>query len=100
MHDGQAVTYSVERLLINDLYDHLGVFQFMWSVRMISDQWSHLEEVQYLMRRAVTPTHTNEQCEKAQGIADEAIGDIDTTFSLLGAQLISADQIVYQEERL
>ncbi|KAH6819242.1 serine carboxypeptidase-like 29 [Perilla frutescens var. frutescens] len=66
--------FVVGNALTDDFHDHFGVFQFMWSVGMISDQTykqlnSHCDFQSFV--------HTSEECIKVLEIADQEIGDID-----------------------
>lgn len=65
---------QVGNALTDDYHDHLGVFQFMWSVGMISDQtYKQLNSVCDFQ----SFVHTSEECIKVLVIADQEIGDID-----------------------
>lgn len=65
---------QVGNALTDDFHDHLGVFQFMWSAGMISDQTYKQLNILCDFQSFI---HTSEQCEKVLEIADEEIGDID-----------------------
>ncbi|XP_059635963.1 serine carboxypeptidase II-2 [Cornus florida] len=66
--------YMVGNALTDDYHDHLGLFEFMWSAGMISDQtYKKLNifcDFQPFIR-------SSEQCDKVLDIADEEIGNID-----------------------
>ncbi|KAK6151546.1 hypothetical protein DH2020_014181 [Rehmannia glutinosa] len=64
----------VGNALTDDFHDHLGVFQFMWSVGMISDQTFKQLNIVCDFQSFV---HTSENCVKALEIADHEVGDID-----------------------
>ncbi|KAG8367635.1 hypothetical protein BUALT_Bualt16G0092700 [Buddleja alternifolia] len=66
--------FMVGNALTDDFHDHLGLFQFMWSVGMISDQTFKKLNVLCDFQSFI---HVSENCEKALEIADEEIGDID-----------------------
>lgn len=65
---------QVGNALTDDFHDHFGVFQFMWSVGMISDQTYKQLNVKCDFESFV---HTSEECIKVLIIADQEIGDID-----------------------
>ncbi|KAL7134481.1 hypothetical protein ABFS83_11G029400 [Erythranthe nasuta] len=64
----------VGNALIDDFHDHLGVFQFMWSVGMISDQTFKKLNILCDFQSFI---HANEQCDNALDLAYEEVGDID-----------------------
>ncbi|GMN61586.1 hypothetical protein TIFTF001_030676 [Ficus carica] len=66
--------YMVGNALFDDHYDHLGVFQFMWSAGLISDQTYKLLNLTCDFQSFV---HTSNSCEKILGIADKELGNID-----------------------
>ncbi|KAL0337758.1 UNVERIFIED_CONTAM: Serine carboxypeptidase II-2 [Sesamum calycinum] len=66
--------FMVGNALTDDFHDHLGVFQFLWSVGMISDQTFKQLNILCDFQSFI---HASERCEKALGIADEEVGDID-----------------------
>ncbi|KAM7508362.1 hypothetical protein LguiA_018815 [Lonicera macranthoides] len=66
--------YMVGNALTDDYYDHFGIFQFMWSGGMISDQT--YKELNNLCDYE-SFVHTSEKCNKALDIASEEIGNID-----------------------
>ncbi|XP_047943505.1 serine carboxypeptidase II-2-like [Salvia hispanica] len=66
--------FMVGNALTDDFHDHFGVFQFMWSVGMISDQTYKQLNVKCDYESFV---HTSEECVKVLIIADQEIGDID-----------------------
>ncbi|KAL6540865.1 Serine carboxypeptidase-like 29 [Orobanche minor] len=66
--------FMVGNALTDDFHDHLGVFQFMWSVGMISDQTFKQLNVLCDFQSFI---HISDKCEKALDNADEEIGDID-----------------------
>ncbi|XP_057767194.1 serine carboxypeptidase II-2 [Salvia miltiorrhiza] len=66
--------FMVGNALTDDFHDHFGVFQFMWSVGMISDQTYKQLNVKCDFQSFV---HTSEECIKVLVIADQEVGDID-----------------------
>ncbi|CAK9172057.1 unnamed protein product [Ilex paraguariensis] len=66
--------YMVGNALIDDHYDHLGIFQFMWSAGMISDQTYKQLNVFCDFQSFI---HTSENCDKILDIASEELGEID-----------------------
>lgn len=65
---------QVGNALIDDYHDHLGVFQFMWSAGMISDQTFKLLNLLCAFQSFV---HTSDSCEKILDIASEELGNVD-----------------------
>ncbi|KAL2455854.1 Serine carboxypeptidase-like 29 [Abeliophyllum distichum] len=66
--------FMVGNALIDDFYDQLGRFQFLWSVGMISDQtFKQLN----IFCDFGSFLHTSEQCNKVLDISLEEMGDID-----------------------
>ncbi|KAJ9689073.1 hypothetical protein PVL29_014629 [Vitis rotundifolia] len=66
--------YMVGNALTDDFHDHLGVFQFMWSAGMISDQTYKLLNVFCDFQPFI---HSSASCDKIMDIASEEIGNID-----------------------
>ncbi|XP_047950431.1 serine carboxypeptidase II-2-like isoform X2 [Salvia hispanica] len=66
--------FMVGNALTDDFHDHFGVFQFMWSVGMISDQTYKQLNAKCDFDSFV---HTSEECVKVLLIADQEVGDID-----------------------
>ncbi|XP_042066755.1 serine carboxypeptidase II-2-like isoform X2 [Salvia splendens] len=66
--------FMVGNALTDDFHDHFGVFQFMWSVGMISDQTYKQLNAKCDFDSFV---HTSEECVEVLVIADQEIGDID-----------------------
>ncbi|KAK4481655.1 hypothetical protein RD792_012562 [Penstemon davidsonii] len=66
--------FMVGNALIDDFHDHLGLFQYMWAVGMISDQTFKQLNIVCDFQSFI---HPSERCEKALEIADEEVGDID-----------------------
>ncbi|PIN21895.1 Serine carboxypeptidases (lysosomal cathepsin A) [Handroanthus impetiginosus] len=66
--------FMVGNALIDDFHDYVGLFQFMWSVGMISDQTYRQLNILCDSESLLRPS---ENCSKALDIADEEIGDID-----------------------
>ncbi|KAL3623939.1 Serine carboxypeptidase-like 29 [Castilleja foliolosa] len=66
--------FMVGNALTDDFHDHLGIFQFMWSVGMISDQTFKQLNVLCDFQSFI---HASESCEKALENADEEVGPID-----------------------
>ncbi|RVW21133.1 Serine carboxypeptidase II-2 [Vitis vinifera] len=65
---------KVGNALTDDFHDHLGLFQFMWSVGMISDQTYKLLNVFCDSQSFIL---SSELCDKIMDIAREEIGNID-----------------------
>ncbi|XP_073149332.1 serine carboxypeptidase II-2 [Henckelia pumila] len=66
--------FMVGNALTDDFHDHLGRFEFMWSVGLISDQTFKQLNIVCDFQSFI---HSSELCEKVQDIAEEEIGDID-----------------------
>ncbi|KAK9274582.1 hypothetical protein L1049_021831 [Liquidambar formosana] len=66
--------YMVGNALTDDLHDHLGVFQFMWSAGMISDQTYKLLNLFCGFQSFI---HSSGACDKILDIASEELGNID-----------------------
>ncbi|KAG6421209.1 hypothetical protein SASPL_117759 [Salvia splendens] len=69
-----SLCIQVGNALTDDFHDHFGVFQFMWSVGMISDQTYKQLNAKCDFDSFV---HTSEECVEVLVIADQEIGDID-----------------------
>jgi serine carboxypeptidase-like clade 2 len=65
---------QVGNALTDDFHDHLGVFRFMWSAGLISDQTYRLLNVLCDFQSFI---HTSTSCDKILDIANEELGDID-----------------------
>lgn len=66
--------YMVGNALTDDFHDHFGLFQFMWSAGLISDQsYKKLN----LFCDFQSFVHTSEQCDKVLDIAQKEFGNID-----------------------
>ncbi|KAL3533010.1 hypothetical protein ACH5RR_006531 [Cinchona calisaya] len=66
--------FMVGNALFDDLHDHLGLFQFMWSSGLISDQTFKKLNFFCDFQSFIRPTAA---CDKILDIADKEIGDID-----------------------
>ncbi|XP_042061418.1 serine carboxypeptidase II-2-like [Salvia splendens] len=66
--------FMVGNALTDDFHDHFGVFQFMWSVGMISDQTYKQLNAKCDFDSFV---HTSEECVEVLMIADQEVGNID-----------------------
>ncbi|XP_073306909.1 serine carboxypeptidase II-2 isoform X2 [Primulina huaijiensis] len=66
--------FMVGNALTDDFHDHLGRFEFMWSVGLISDQTFKRLNIVCDFQSFI---HSSELCEKVQDIAEEEMGDID-----------------------
>lgn len=66
--------YMVGNALTDDFYDHLGVFQFMWSAGLISDETYKQLNIFCDFESFV---HASDECEKVMDIAGNEMGDID-----------------------
>lgn len=60
--------------LTDDFHDHLGIFQFMWSSGLISDETYKLLNIFCDYQSFV---HTSQFCETILDIASEELGNID-----------------------
>jgi hypothetical protein len=65
---------QVGNALTDDFNDQLGIFQFMWSSGMISDQTFKLLN---LLCDFQSVEHPSKSCEKILEIADNELGNID-----------------------
>ncbi|KAM7477114.1 hypothetical protein LguiB_024357 [Lonicera macranthoides] len=66
--------YMVGNAVTDDYYDQFGLFQFMWSAGLISDQsYKQLN----LLCDFESSEHASEACDKAYDIAYEELGNID-----------------------
>ncbi|KAF5183636.1 Serine carboxypeptidase-like [Thalictrum thalictroides] len=66
--------YMVGNALTDDYNDHLGIFQFMWSTGLISDQtYKLLNE----LCDNESFIHSSSQCDKMLDIANDELGNID-----------------------
>ncbi|XP_042485175.1 serine carboxypeptidase II-2 [Macadamia integrifolia] len=66
--------YMVGNALTNDFTDHMGIFQFMWSAGLISDQSYNLLNRYCDFESFI---HSSDQCNKILDIANEEVGNID-----------------------
>lgn len=66
---------QVGNALFDDFHDHLGIFQFMWTNGLISDQTYRLLNVFCDYESFV---HTSSQCNKILDIASDEAGNIDS----------------------
>ncbi|KAG6676351.1 hypothetical protein I3842_15G147200 [Carya illinoinensis] len=66
--------YMVGNVLTDDYPGHLGVFQFMWSAGLISDQTYRRLNLLCVFQSFI---HTSSSCDKILGVANEELGDID-----------------------
>ncbi|XXG51793.1 hypothetical protein AAC387_Pa03g0288 [Persea americana] len=66
--------YMVGNALTDDFHDHLGIFQFMWSSGLISDETYKLLNIFCDYQSIV---HTSLFCETILDIASEELGNID-----------------------
>lgn len=66
--------YMVGNALTDDFHDHYGVFQFMWSAGLISDQTYRLLHFFCDYQSFV---HTSSECEKILDVASNELGNID-----------------------
>jgi len=65
---------QVGNALTDDFHDQLGMFQFMWTNGMISDQTFKLLN---LLCDFQSVKHPSESCEKIWEIAEKELGNID-----------------------
>ncbi|GLU10287.1 hypothetical protein SLE2022_271060 [Rubroshorea leprosula] len=66
--------YMVGNALTDDYHDHLGVFQFMWSAGLISDQTFKLLNQLCDLESFI---HSSSSCNKILDVASEELGNID-----------------------
>ncbi|CAN6482101.1 unnamed protein product [Victoria cruziana] len=66
--------YMVGNALTDDFFDHLGVFQFMWSTGLISDQTYKLLNIFCDLQSFV---HTSDKCDSVLELAEKELGNID-----------------------
>ncbi|KAH7546122.1 hypothetical protein FEM48_Zijuj01G0167100 [Ziziphus jujuba var. spinosa] len=66
--------YMVGNALTDDYHDHLGVFQFLWSSGMISDQTFKLLNLLCDFQSFI---HSSNSCDKILDVADEELGNVD-----------------------
>lgn len=66
--------FMVGNACIDDFHDQFGLFQYMWSVGIISDET--FKQLNFACDFE-SFTHPSEHCDKVYDIADEEIGDID-----------------------
>ncbi|XP_039120236.1 serine carboxypeptidase II-2-like [Dioscorea cayenensis subsp. rotundata] len=66
--------YMVGNALTDDYHDHFGVFQFMWSAGLISDQTYKNLNVRCDFQSFI---HPSAECEKIIEVADKELGNID-----------------------
>ncbi|XP_068339232.1 serine carboxypeptidase II-2 [Pyrus communis] len=66
--------YMVGNALTDDYHDHLGVFQFMWSAGLISDQTYKLLNLLCDFQSFI---HTSNSCDNILDIANAELGNID-----------------------
>lgn len=66
---------QVGNALTDDYHDHLGLFQFMWSAGLISDDtYKQLN----LLCDYESFVHTSSSCDKILDVASNELGNIDT----------------------
>lgn len=65
---------QVGNALTDDFYDHLGQFQYMWTVGLLSDETYELLNLFCDLTSFLQPSP---QCEKAHDIASKELGNID-----------------------
>lgn len=66
--------YMVGNALFDDHHDHVGVFEFLWSTGLISDQtYKQLN----LLCANQSFVHSSESCDAILEVADKEIGNID-----------------------
>lgn len=65
---------QVGNALTDDYHDHLGVFQFLWSAGMISDQTFKLLNVLCDFQSFI---HSSNSCDKILDIANDELGNVD-----------------------
>ncbi|KAK9141484.1 hypothetical protein Syun_010884 [Stephania yunnanensis] len=78
LSEGKSINlkgYMVGNALTDDYNDHLGVFQFMWSTGLISDQTYKRLNDRCDYQSFI---HISEECNKILDIASAELGNIDT----------------------
>lgn len=68
------IKVQVGNALTDDFHDHYGVFQFMWSSGLISDQTYKLLNFFCDFQSFV---HVSSECEKILDVASNELGNID-----------------------
>lgn len=68
------IGYMVGNALTDDYHDHIGVFQFMWTSGLISDQTYNLSNLYCDSQSFI---HTSPQCDKILDIGYRELGNID-----------------------
>ena len=68
------LSMQVGNALTDDHYDHLGVFEFLWSAGLISDETYKLLNLLCDFQSFI---HTSNSCDKILDIASEELGNID-----------------------
>lgn len=66
--------YMVGNALTDDFHDHLGLFEFMWSSGLISDQTYKKLNLHCDFQSFI---HSSDSCDNILDIASEELGDID-----------------------
>ncbi|KAL9242219.1 hypothetical protein vseg_016240 [Gypsophila vaccaria] len=66
--------FMVGNALTDDFHDHLGLFQFMWSAGLISDETYKLLNVFCDFDSFI---HSSDKCDQMQDIAQKEMGNID-----------------------
>ncbi|XVE98617.1 hypothetical protein REPUB_Repub03eG0121900 [Reevesia pubescens] len=66
--------YMVGNALTDDYHDHLGLFQFMWSAGLISDETYKLSNALCDFESFI---HSSSSCDKILDVASEEMGNID-----------------------
>ncbi|XP_062113733.1 serine carboxypeptidase-like 29 [Humulus lupulus] len=75
--------------LTDDHHDHLGLFQFMWSAGLISDETYKLLNLLCVSQPFI---HSLSSCDKVLEIASEELGDIDPYSIYTPAYLANGSQ--------
>lgn len=65
---------QVGNALTDDYHDHLGLFQFMWSAGLISDETYKMSNVLCDFESFI---HSSSACNKIMEVASEEMGNID-----------------------
>ncbi|KAK9681534.1 hypothetical protein RND81_10G009000 [Saponaria officinalis] len=66
--------FMVGNALTDDFHDHLGLFQFMWSAGLISDETYKLLNVFCNFDSFI---HSSDKCDQMQDVASKEMGNID-----------------------
>ena len=83
---------QVGNALTDDFHDHYGIFQFMWTTGLISDQTYKLLNV---FCDYESFAHSSSQCDKIMDIASTEAGNIDS-YSIFTSFASSKNKVMVQ----